>query len=125
MCIRDRFEIPNFLKSDFQVLQSLSYKMKQSNPEMKRSLKFDDESLGLVLDVQLPDQDWTRIRPDQARLARQTEPSLRSGPRELTSSNIAGYVRREQQSDPTSHTAGSPPGSASGSNATPLGRRGS
>ena len=115
-----RFKVPNFSKSDFQVLQLLSYKMKQSNGEMKRSLKFDDESLGLVLDVQLPGEEWTRFRPDQARLARQNEPALRSGPRELSVDRSAGFVR--SMVAPTL-AAGPPPGAASGSDATPLGRR--
>ena len=75
-----RMEVPHFLRSDFQVLQNLSYKMKMANKDMKRSLKFDDANLGLVLDIQLPGEDWKRIRPDQARQAGLSNPALRSGP---------------------------------------------
>ena len=51
-----RMEVPTFLRSDFHVLQNLQYEMKMANRKMKRSIKFDEENLGLVLDVQLPGQ---------------------------------------------------------------------
>ena len=87
-----RIEIPNFLKSDFHVLQNLSYRLKLANKEMKRSVKFDDENYGLMLDVQLPGQEWRRIRPAQARAARRADPSLRSGPSELSLDMIVGAI---------------------------------
>ena len=88
-----RIEVPNFLKSDFHVLQNRSYRLKMANKEMKRSVKFDDECYGLMLDVQLPGQEWRRIRPAQARAARRADPSLRSGPSELSLDMIAGAIR--------------------------------
>ena len=105
-----RIEIPNFLKSDFHVLQSISYKMKQTHPGLKRSVKFDDECLGLVLDVQVPGQDWSRIRPDQARAARDVDPALRTGPLELSGEMIAGTIRGPSASNPP----------LTGANAAPL-----
>ena len=91
-------EVPVHLGSDFHVLQNLSYKMKSSNEGMKRSLKFDEANLGLLLDVQLPGQDWQRIRPDQARLAARSDPSLRVGPPEMSGDMIAGTVRARRLS---------------------------
>ena len=64
-----RIEVPNFLKSDFHVLQNLSYRLKMANKDMKRSVKFDDETYGMMLDIQMPGQDWRRVRPAQARAA--------------------------------------------------------
>lgn len=61
-----RIEVPNFLKSDFHVFQNLSSRMKQSHGGAKRSIKFDDDVQGLMLDIQLPGQNWQRIRPAQA-----------------------------------------------------------
>ena len=87
-----RIEIPVYLRSDFQVLQNLSYRMKMAHQGMKRSIKFDDENHGLVLDIQVPGQDWRRIRPDQAREAKKSDPRLRSGPLEMTSDMIAGTL---------------------------------
>ena len=106
-----RIEIPNYLKSDFHVLQSISFKMRQANPGMKRSIKFDDDICGLFLDVQIPGQDWRRIRPDQARAARLTDPSLSTGPLELSGEMIAGSVRNPPQA---------PQAPLTGANATPI-----
>ena len=115
-----RMEIPNFLKSDFYVLQNLSYKLKQSNKSMKRGIKFDEENFGVMLDIQLPGQDWSRIRPDQAREAGRSDPSLRSGPLVMSGDMIASAIRggQDQESSGSSSIQ-----SLSGSNAEPLGRR--
>ena len=86
---RMRIELPHFLKADFNVLQSLSYRLKMANTEMKRSVKFDDAELGLYLDLQLPGEEWRRIRPAQARQARDNNPVLRDGPRELSPAMIS------------------------------------
>ena len=121
-----RMEVPNCLRSDFHVLQNLSYKLKQSNSDMKRSLKFDDGSLGLILDIKLSGQEWQRIRPEQARSAGRTDPSLRAGPQELSGDMIASFTRPHSMSlGQSGSDSGAAPGSssASGSNATPLGRR--
>lgn len=131
-----RMEVPHFLKSDFHVLQNLSYKLKMVNREMKRSLKFDDDNHGLMLDIQLPGEDWRRIRPDQARRARETNPDLRTGPEEMTGPIIAGVAkgttsanfvlgasfrsRAGSCSSAPSHSS-HPQASATGGNATPLG----
>ena len=121
-----RIELPHFLKSDFHVLQNVAYRLKMGNASMKRSVKFDDELLGLYLDIQLPGQDWRRIRPDQARAARQTEPALRSGPAELSCEMIAGAIRTSAAGGSSStNESGSPPPRTTpsiltGANATPL-----
>ena len=101
-----RIEVPNYLKSDFHVLQSISYRMRQANPGMKRSVKFDDEIHGLFLDVQIQGQEWRRIRPDQARAARASDPSLNTGPVELSGEMIAGAIRQ--------------PAAGTGANSVPL-----
>ena len=115
-----RMELPNFLKSDFHILQNLSYKMKMANEGIKRSIKFDDDNFSLMLDIQLPGQEWRRIRPEQAREARRSDPSLNSGPLEMTSDMISGTLRT---AGGDGSTTSQPAPSASGSNATPLGRR--
>ena len=104
-----RMELPHFLKSDFHVLQSVSYRLKMANPDMKRSVKFEEEEFGLVLDVQLPGQDWRRIRPHQARTAREIDPSLRTGPQDLSPDMLARALAT---------TAAGPP--LTGANSTPI-----
>ena len=88
-----RMEIPKFLKSDFQVLQSVSYRLKMTHAGLKRSIKFDDEGLGLMLDVQIPGCECRRIRPEQARAAKRTDPLLRSDPEELSNGMITDTIR--------------------------------
>ena len=115
-----RIEAPHFLKSDFHVLQNLSYRMKMAREGLKRSIKFDDDGYCLMLDIQIPGQDWQRIIPDQARQTRSAVPALRAGPLELTSEMIAGAVQGTNvlsARDQGGHT----PAAASGSNAIPLG----
>ena len=115
-----RIEVPNYLKSDFQVLQSVSYRMKLAHPGIKRSIKFDDENLGLILDVQIPGKDWTRIRPNQARAAKRSDPLLRSGPAKLSSEMITEAIRLDSTTANPSVSLGS---DLTGSNMTPLGQR--
>ena len=61
--------------------------------KIKRSIKFDDDMFGLYLDIQIPGEDWRRIRPEEARRAGRADPSLRSGPLELSGEMIAGTAR--------------------------------
>ena len=62
-----RLEIPEYLRPSLRALESMSYLMKQSNPQLKRNIKFDDERMDLVMDVRLaPEKPWQKIRPDQA-----------------------------------------------------------
>ena len=60
-------------------MESVSYHMKKTNPGMKRNVRFDDETMDLVLDVKLGENhSWRRIRPTEARLARTALPSASS-----------------------------------------------
>ena len=110
-----RIEIPNFLRSDFQVLQSVSYQIKMAHAGVKRSVKFDDEAHGLMLDLQIPGQDWRRIRPDQARAARDLDPKLRTGPLELSGSMISDTIRSRTGTSFSTASASS----SSGTQSTP------
>ena len=66
MCIRDR-EIPESLRPSLRALESMSYLLKQSNPSLKRNIKYDDEVMDLVMDIKLNESTpWWKIRPEQA-----------------------------------------------------------
>ena len=66
-----RLEIPDALRPSLKALESTAYHLKQSNPGMKRNVKFDDEVQNLVMDVKLDeDGTWRKIRPAQAQAAR-------------------------------------------------------
>ena len=88
-----------------------------------------------MLDVQVPGEDWRRIRPEQARAAKRSDPSLRSGPLELSSDMISDTIHGAQERSRTGSTASvhsrdSSASSAatpatSGADSEPLGDRGS
>ena len=62
-----RLQIPDTLQKDFKALMAAAYDMKKTNKDLKRNVKFDEESLGLFMDIQTEkDGDWRRIRPAQA-----------------------------------------------------------
>ena len=48
-----RLEIPESLRPSLRALESVSYLMKKNNPALKRNVKFDDETLDLVMDLSL------------------------------------------------------------------------
>ena len=65
-----RLEIPSSMKPSLKTLEAISYNLKQKNKGMKRSIKFDDTEMDLVLDFNTdPDNggDWKRITASQAK----------------------------------------------------------
>ena len=89
----------------------MSYLLKQSNPTLKRNIKFDDEVMDLVMDVKLnEDAPWRKIRPEQAIQAKKNwaAPS-REDQVELDSDAIQSFL--------TQSTSGTP---ATGANASSL-----
>ena len=70
-----RLQIPDHLQKDFKLLMGLSYELKQRNPDLKRNVKFDEDELGLFMDVQVKrDGPWRQIKPEQARKAAANKP---------------------------------------------------
>ena len=67
-----RLEIPDTLISTFKLLENEGYLVSKGMPGSKRSIKFDDATKNLVIDIKLPGKRWTRIRPDQIHESRQT-----------------------------------------------------
>ena len=69
-----RLEIPQFLQPSLKALESVSYNLKQKNPEIKRNIKFDDAEMDLILDFHTnPEADgarWRKVRPAQAKVLR-------------------------------------------------------
>ena len=65
-----RLEIPASLQTNLKALESVGYNMKKKFPNLKRNIRFDDDSMDLVLHFCTdPDamQPWRRLRPAQAR----------------------------------------------------------
>ena len=49
----------------FKILEHEAFKIARRCPGTKRSIKYDDRTRSLALDVKLPDSAWVRINPDQ------------------------------------------------------------
>ena len=47
-----RQHLPNHLQKDFKALKGLSYDLKKKHPNLRRSHKFDEDSVGLFMDIQ-------------------------------------------------------------------------
>ena len=63
-----RLEIAHHLMANFKALNTASFKLKQKHSSCKRNIKYDDETLDLVLDFKLDeDANWKKLRPSQAR----------------------------------------------------------
>ena len=74
-----RLQIPDHLQKDFQALMSVAFDLKKKNPELKRNVKFDEESLGLFMDFQSKKEgQWRRMRPEQAKKALKSRPEKTS-----------------------------------------------
>ena len=62
-----RLHVPDHLQKQFKTLMSLSYELKKKTPGLKRNIKFDEESLGMFMDIQLETAgQWKRIDPREA-----------------------------------------------------------
>ena len=88
-----RLHIPDHLQKDFQTLMSLAFDLKKTNPQLRRNVKFDEETLGLFMDLQTDkDGDWKRVKPDQARRALSRRPKGKEGPTGLEDDEILSLL---------------------------------
>ena len=55
--------------STFKLLEHEGFKIARCWPGTRRSIKYEDRTQSLVLDVKLPDSAWVWIYPDQVRAA--------------------------------------------------------
>ena len=59
-----RLSIPDHLTSEFKILEHEGYLISQRRPGTKRSIKFNDMTRSLVMDIKLPGMAWVRINPE-------------------------------------------------------------
>ena len=102
-----RIQVPGHLMSNFRVLESLAFHLKQKDSTLRRVVKFDEDCMDLFMDVKVMGE-WRRVYPDQARVVQASRPDFRSGPAILTADVIQGLL-------------GDASCPASGSNSEPLG----
>ena len=73
-----RLAIPDFLLSSFKVLEHEGFRIAQRRPGTKRSIKFDDATRTLALDIKLPDSAaWVRIMAEDVHHAAATRKKQR------------------------------------------------
>ena len=88
-----RLQIPDNLQKDFKALMAVAYDLKQVHKNLRRNVKFDEENLGLYMDIQTErEEDWKRIRPHQAHKAAKTRKSNRNGPADLGDDEIESLL---------------------------------
>ena len=87
-----RLQIPNFLQKEFKALMKLAYLLKKTNPDLRRNVKFDEENIGLFLDMQTKKEgQWKRVRPEEAKKALNGL-STDEGPAEADAEELLGLI---------------------------------
>ena len=88
-----RLQIPDGLQKDFKALMSLAFDMKKKNKDLRRNVKFDEDELGLFMDVQAErDGEWRRIKPHQAYEALRTRSRKYNGPGDMDADEIKSLL---------------------------------
>ena len=64
-----RLALPDHLVATFKLLEHEGFRINQRRPGTKRSIKFDDISESLVMDIKLPGAAWVKITPAQVTMA--------------------------------------------------------
>ena len=69
--------VPGHLLDNFYALNSIGYSIKSNNQGVKRSIKFDDATQNIYLDIYIGGQ-WRKILPDEAKAAIKANPGVSS-----------------------------------------------
>ena len=87
-----RLQIPDCLQKDFKALMALAYDMKKKNKDLRRNVKFDEDSMGLFMDIQTNKEGaWRRIKPSQAYEAL-TNRTQKNGPEDMDADEIKSLL---------------------------------
>ena len=95
-----RLQIPDTLQKDFKALMSVAYDMKRSNKDLRRNVKFDEEDMGLLMDLQTHKEgEWKRIKPAQAYRILQARKKKIDGPSNMDDDEIRSLIGDESGSE--------------------------
>ena len=98
-----RMQVPGHLLTNFKALENLGFQMKRVKADTRRVIKFDDETLDVMMDVRVDDV-WRRVCPSDAIRAKRSNPNLsKNGPQDMTLDNITDFF-----APPPSHSTASP-----------------
>ena len=90
-----RLEVPRGLQPSLKALEAVSYSLKQKNSNIRRSIKFDNASLDLVLDFNTdPDGSgvWRRVTAAQAKQMRGKIGRPAGGAAHITDAELEGMM---------------------------------
>ena len=95
-----RLHIPDHLQGDFHALMNLSFDLKKKHTGLKRNVKFDEDDLGLFMDIQFEkDGVWKRVKPDQARRSSEAAGQRNGrGPEKMLDEEIVSRLGEEMGS---------------------------
>ena len=75
-----RLQIPDHLQKNFRTLMSVAYDLKKTNRNLRCNIKFDEDTLGLYMDIQKDNgEPWKRIHLDLAARTLGSRSCRRSG----------------------------------------------
>ena len=90
-----RVHIPRHLQAKFKQLDRMCFSLKASNPNLRRSIKFDDDIMDIFADVKSDDNSpWKRMSPEDAKEASDDIPSAPSGPARLTAGDMKAMLKK-------------------------------
>ena len=94
-----RLHVPNHLQKDFKSLMSLSYDMKKRHLNLRRNVKFDEEDLGLCMDMQLKREGpWRRVKPSHVKQAiLKSCRAEREGPQAMAVEDLIGLLEEDRE----------------------------
>ena len=64
-----RLELPSHLLGHHRTLSKAGLSLRQEKPGMKTYVRFEDETMSLILDYKLVCRSWSRLRVDQVKEA--------------------------------------------------------
>ena len=96
-----RLEIPHSLKPSLQALEAVSYNLKQKHKNIKRSIKFCDDDMDLILDFNTDPDNEGSLRRISAAQAKAMKPKLAEASSgrvaEVTDAELEGLVAERTQ----------------------------
>ena len=85
-----RMQVPGHLLTNFKALENLGYQMRRVRQDVRCVIKFDDDAQDVIMYVKIGDE-WKRVRPGDALRAKRNNPSLVSGPVNMSVENITDF----------------------------------
>ena len=96
--------VPDHLQKLFKAFMAVAYDLKKKFPDLKRSVKFDENPLSMFMDLQTKEgSPWKRIQPEQAiRAAASRQNRQDNAPRSLEDADLRELMETEDAEQTTS-----------------------